>query len=77
MICDVVFEKSSVNRKNTQLGKKIATMRNDIAHGNKPRYELSDIRNEYKLLVNLIFVMRLIRVGIPDDESARLLRVMG
>lgn len=77
MICDVVFEKSSVNRKNTQLGKKIATMRNDIAHGNKPRYELSDIRNEYKLLVNLVFVMRLIRVGIPDDESARLLRAMG
>ena len=35
-VCDAVFEKSSVNRKNTRLGKKITAMRNDIAHGISP-----------------------------------------
>lgn len=75
-VCDVIFEKSSVNGKNTRLGKKITTMRNDIAHGNKPRYDLGDIREEYKLLINLVFIMRLLRVGIPDDDAVRLLKAM-
>lgn len=76
-VCDAVFEKSSVNRKNTRLGKKITTMRNDIAHGNKPHHDLGEIREEYKLLVNLVFVMRLLRIGIPDVDAARLLKAMG
>jgi hypothetical protein len=75
-VCDVIFEKSSVNGKNARLGKKITTMRNDIAHGNKPRYDLGDIREEYKLLINLVFIMRLLRVGIPDGDAVRLLKAM-
>ena len=76
-VASAVFKNAGVNRKNTQLGKKITIMRNDIAHGNKPHHSLNAIREEYKLLSNLIFAMRLMRVNIPDDEIARLLKCIG
>ena len=37
---------------------------------------LYNIREEYKLLINLVFIMRLLRVGIPDDDAVRLLKAM-
>lgn len=68
-----VFNHTKVNPKYTQMGNKFADMRNDIAHGNKSRQNLSDIREEYKLLMNLVFVMRLMRLEIPEEDIALLL----
>lgn len=76
-VTSAVFESTSVNRKNTQLGKKITTMRNDIAHGNELKYDLRDIREEYRLLDNLVFAMRLMLISIPSEDVARLLKCKG
>jgi hypothetical protein len=76
-VADAAFENTGANRRYTQLGKKITTVRNDIAHGNKMQYKLSDIREEYRLLCNLVFAMRLMLVSIPSEDVARLLKCMG
>lgn len=56
------------------LGYKIATARNDIAHGNELSYKLRDLRGEYRLLARFVFAMRLMRLDIPDDDVARIMR---
>lgn len=71
-VAEAVFRSTGANRKYTQLGKKITELRNDIAHGNEPRHELKSIANEYRLLVNLVFAMRLIRLKIPNQDVARI-----
>lgn len=73
-VAEAVFRSTGANRKYTKLGKKITELRNDIAHGNKPRYELKSIANEYRLLINLVFAMRLIRLQIPNEDVARLVK---
>ena len=73
-VSEAVFRSTGANRKYTQLGKKITELRNDIAHGNEPRHELKSIANEYRLLVNLVFAMRLIRLQIPNEDIERLMR---
>ena len=59
-VVNVAFENAGINRKNNQLGNKITTVRNDIAHGNKLQHNLGAVREEYKLLNNLVFAMRLL-----------------
>lgn len=71
-----MFRQTQANRENTQLGRRITTLRNDVAHGNKPRYSLGDSCEEYKLLIRLVFTMKLKRLDLPDEEIARLLRCM-
>ena len=73
-IAEAVFKSTGANRKYTQLGKKITELRNDIAHGNEPRHEFKSIAKEYRLLINLVFAMRLIRLQIPNEDVARLVR---
>ncbi len=73
-VAEAVFRRTGASRRYTQLGKKITELRNDIAHGNEPRHELRSIANEYQLLINLVFAMRLIRLQIPDEDVARLMR---
>lgn len=73
-VAEAVFRSTGANRKYTQLGNKITELRNDIAHGNEPKHELRSIANEYRLLVNLVFAMRLIRLQIPNEDVARLMR---
>lgn len=68
-----VFNHTKVNPKYTQVGNRFTNMRNDIAHGNEPRQSLGDIREEYKLMVRLVFVMRLMRLEIPNEDIVRLL----
>lgn len=73
-VAEAVFKSTGTNRKHSQLGKKITELRNDIAHGNEPRHELKSVTNEYRLLMNLVFAMRLMRLQIPDEDIARLVR---
>ena len=73
-VAEAVFRSTGANRKYTQLGNKITKLRNDIAHGNEPKHTLRSIANEYRLLVNLVFAMRLIRLQIPSEDVARLMR---
>lgn len=73
-VAEAVFRSTGANRKYTQLGKKITELRNDIAHGNESKHELRSIVNEYRLLINLVFAMRLIRLQIPNEDVARLMR---
>lgn len=54
------------------MGNKFADMRNDIAHGNEPRHGFSDIREEYKLMMHLVYAMGLIRVEIQNEDIVRL-----
>lgn len=72
-----VFKNTGVNANYSQLGKKITELRNDIAHGNKPRHKLKSVTGEYKLLVKLIFAIRLMRLEILESEIARIVRSLG
>lgn len=72
-----VFKSTGININYSQLGKKITELRNDIAHGNKPRHKLKSVTDEYKLLVKLILAMRLMRLEIPEGEIARIVRSFG
>lgn len=73
-VVEAVFRSTGANRSYTQIGKKITELRNDIAHGNEPRHELRSIANEYRLLANLVFAMRLARLQIPNEDIARLVK---
>lgn len=72
-----VFKNTGTDVNNSQLGQKITELRNDIAHGNKPRHKLKSVTDEYKLLMKLIFAMRLMRLEIPESEIARIVRSFG
>ncbi len=73
-VAEAVFQSTGANRKNKELGKNFTQLRNAIAHGEEPMHELESIRNEYRLLFNLVFAMRLGRLRIPDEDIARLVR---
>ena len=76
-VMQVAYKGLEVCEDDKSLGSKIATVRNDIAHGNELSHKLSDLRKEYRLLIRLVFAMRLLRLDIPDNDVARLLRCMG
>lgn len=72
-----VFNHTKVNPKYAQVGNRFTNMRNDIAHGNEPRQSLSDIREEYKLMMHLVCAMRLMQLEIPNEDIARLVNCKG
>lgn len=67
-IHDPVFDYTKASPNYTQAGNKFADMRNDVAHNNELRRSLSGIREEYKLLIRLLFAMGLMRLEIPNED---------
>lgn len=55
------------------MGNKFADMKNDIARGNEPRHGFSDICEEYKLMMHLVYAVGLMRPEIQNEDIVRLL----
>lgn len=66
-------EKAAARR---DVGERIASVRNSVAHGLVFRYDLADVREEYLLLTRLVFALRLKGLGFGDEDVARLLKCM-
>lgn len=56
-----------------EVGERIASVRNSIAHGLEFKHDLGDIREEYLLLTRLVFAFRLKEFGFDEKGVARLL----
>lgn len=59
-----------------QIGSKIQSKRNSIAHGSEPKYSLSEVADEYHFLFRLVRSMELKKSGFSGEAIAELVSHM-
>lgn len=57
---------------NGQIGSKIQSKRNSIAHGSEPKYSLAEVASEYHFLFRLVRSMELKKSGFSGETIAEL-----
>lgn len=75
-LLDACTAELEIDVNNGQIGSKIQSKRNSIAHGSEPKYSLAEVASEYHFLFRLVRSMELKKSGFSGETIAELVSHM-